>query len=486
MEKKRLSPALIVGMCLLGITSNQAFAADECGTAIAGGVITCDGDGSPVTDINPYASGISYTINGLTLNLTGAATNITANAVGVHIHGTGNNPITTNLPNTLSITTSGGGQHDAVRLRQTGTGAVTINSAATILTTGPDGDGLLGWIDNPANSQPVTINASGSVETRGGSAAGIFAYTTGTGNIDIASSANVTTKGTWSDGVSGWIDNPGSTASISLAPISGNITTENDNSPGISIYHAGQYTGTTQIVSTADIDTSGTNSHGIVISPYNSTTVLKNSITTTINVPSGSITTTDASADGILSDSSGLNGSSGTGTYQIDVGATVSVTSPGKAIHTVGSGGGTINTAATISGDIITDVGDDILNWTAGTLNGEVHLGNGSDVLTISSTGYNGTEILDGGDDTGSGDGMIDVLTFKNIQVNIDGSKLTNWEKVVLDNATVNFTSPLPVGTQLISVNQAIPTLSQIGVLLLVSFLLLFAYRESQHKGVNS
>lgn len=64
------------------LKSSQAWAANECGTAVAGDTVTCNNDGSPATDTSPYAT-IAYTVpvhlivDGTTnpISMTGAITN---------------------------------------------------------------------------------------------------------------------------------------------------------------------------------------------------------------------------------------------------------------------------------------------------------------------------------------------------------------------------------------------------------------------------
>lgn len=493
---------------IFSVSSSVTWAANECGVAVAGGSIICDGDGTPATDVNNYSGGIKYLIDGLTLNVNGAATVITTSTnIGIFLDGTGSNSITENLAATLSINTSAGVNHDGVIARQNGTatGAIFLNSSANILATGNDGEGLLGWIANTANSEGISINASGDIETQGVNASAIYAYTVGTGAIHINSDANLTTAGTYSDAVIGFINSLTSTAAIELTSITGEINTTGANSPAISAYHSNA--GDITISSSAEINTGGAASHGIYANPY---TAGKTS-NVSIDVTGGSIDTTSHDADGVFADLAG------DGEFSVIVGNTT-INSGSIGIHSAGVGGGTIDIAsdATIvstggisirdgdrnadatdevggdviissngiltgniimglgddtlnltGGNIVGDVygdditpsaadGDDVFNWSAGILSGGFYGGNGSDIAVITGSGYTGNELLDGGDDTDSADGWIDVLTFKNIQASVAIDSLTNWEEIVVDNASIGFLSPTELGTKLIVLSGSI------------------------------
>ncbi len=508
MNKPNLKNTLFASIICSGLALTQVpiYAANECGAAIIAGTITCDGDSLPASDTNNYPNGIRYTIDGLTLNVNANATQIiTNNGIGVLLNATvSTNPIIENLASTLVINTSGGLNHDGVMAKHDGAGAVTIISAAEIEAAGADGEGIVGWISNVTNSQSITINNSGKIVTLGTKASGVYAYHQGTGAINISSDADISTLGLYSDAVIGFIDNPISVAPVILNSVNGIIETSGNISPGISAYHSGS--GNIEINSTAVINTTGSSSHGISANPYTGA----NTSEVVINVSGGSITTTNANADGIFSDSAG------TGLYSIDVSNTT-VNAGRFAVHSVGSGGGTIDissnttlgsvsdvairdgdqdgngideaatlgnvvitTAGTINGKIIMGLGndtlnftggsvtgniygddtaetasdgDDVVNWTGGTLTGGIFTGNGSDTVTISSSEYTGVEILNGGDNLSIADGWIDVLTFKDIQADVDGTKISNWEQLVIDNSIIKFLAPVVQGTLVSNIN---------------------------------
>ncbi len=511
MNKPILRNTVLVSIVCSGLalTPTIVYAVNECGIASVAGTITCDGDSIPVSDVNNYPNGIRYTIDGVTLNVNANATQIiTNNGIGVLLNATAStNPIIENLASTLVINTSGGSDFDGVRAKHDGLGSVAITSAAEIQATGSDGEGIVGWINNTANSQSTSIINSGKIVTQGALASGVYAYTIGTGGINVSSNADINTSGVFSDAVTGWVNNAVSVAPIVLSSVSGAIVSSGNNSSGISAYHSGS--GNIDINSTAIINTTGSLSNGISASPYN----VANTSEVTINVSGGSITTTNATADGIFSDSAG------TGLYSITVSNTT-INAGRFAVHSVGSGGGTIDisstatlgsvsgiairdgdqdangideaatlgnvvitTAGTINGNIIMGLGgdtlnftggvitgdiygddvaetandgDDTVNWSGGTLTGGILTGSGSDAVTISSNGYTGSEILNGGDDVAVADGWIDTLTFQNIQATVDGTKISNWEQLVIDNSNIELAMAIVQGTLVSNINGGI------------------------------
>ena len=475
-------------------------AADECGVAIDGGTITCDGDGIPVTDSNPYASGINYSIDGLTLDVNNAATDITISAnKAVFLTGTGNNPIQINLANTLAITTDGGIHADAVVAKQLGAGAVGIDSNSTILTQGNDGEGLLGWINNATNNSAISINATGTIETQGINAAVIMGYTIGLGSVSITTEANLSSSQTFSDNVIGWIDNATSNGSISLSVPSGNLSTFGTFSPGIQAYNIGL--GTTNITSSAIISTSGSGSHAISATHTN----VNNTQNIAIEINGGSVLTTNSENAGIYADTKGI------GQFLINLNSG-SINSAGHGVHAIASSGGTLNiasnttienslganvirngdrnndgidnvggnilvnsagtltgniilglgndtfnfTSGTITGDFYADDvtasptdGNDTFNWTGGTLNGGIFTGNGSDAVSLSLLAdYQGNEIINGGDSVSTADTFIDQLTFNGINATVSDATLMNWEKITLDDSVLSFSGSLIVGNE--------------------------------------
>src|SRR5262245_43380647 len=59
-----LRRALLLGVSGLALavatTARPALAVNECGPGVSGGTVTCNHDGVPATDANPYPNGITY------------------------------------------------------------------------------------------------------------------------------------------------------------------------------------------------------------------------------------------------------------------------------------------------------------------------------------------------------------------------------------------------------------------------------------------
>lgn len=481
----------------LFLCSFSVYAIDECGVAVAAGVITCNGDNIPLTDSNPYTSGITYSMDGLTLNVNNAATDIITNSTkALFLTGTGNNDVFFNIADTVTITTDGGINADAVVTKHLGLGAVNINSSANILTQGNDGEGVLGWIANAVNLSSISIDVSGVIETQGINATAVFAYTVGSGSIDINSTADITSAQTFSDAILGWIANTTNSSPIVITAPSGIYNTTGTFSPGIQAYHTGL--GSVSIISSATINTSGDGSHGVLASISNA----DNNQSISVIMNGGIITTSNTENDGVYVDTAG------SGVFSVDIN-TGTILASAKGVHAIARNGGEltmasgvvidnaliglairngdrdndgvdevagniiVNSSAIISGDIVLGLGNDTLNliggsisgdiftddisssvadgddsfnWSDGDLNGSFFGGNGSDTVTISTSNYDGNEIFDGGDDLSITDTWSDGLIFQGVNATIDNMSVLNWEDVTIDDGQLEFLTSLTVG----------------------------------------
>jgi hypothetical protein len=102
-----IAVGLMSASCLTMVgAGTPVWAADECGVAVAGGTVLCDGDGTPATDANPYAAGIIYgPIDGLTLNVNGAATSVNSTIAVNGAGGLSSGDVVINVANTVDVTT---------------------------------------------------------------------------------------------------------------------------------------------------------------------------------------------------------------------------------------------------------------------------------------------------------------------------------------------------------------------------------------------
>jgi hypothetical protein len=125
--------ALTALMFMTGSAVREALAADQCGAGVA---IICANDGTPGTDINPYAGGISYGNADQTLSLaTGVVVTSTANTA-VELTGGGTQAL--NIASGVQVTAQGGGV-DAVSIYNSA--STTIRAAGSTVRA----QGTFGW-----------------------------------------------------------------------------------------------------------------------------------------------------------------------------------------------------------------------------------------------------------------------------------------------------------------------------------------------------
>ncbi|WP_307655967.1 autotransporter outer membrane beta-barrel domain-containing protein [Variovorax paradoxus] len=354
-----------------------------------------------------------------------------------------------------------------------GLGPVTVlMSGGSITTSGKVSNGLVGSIENAANSSDVKVTMTdGQIVSSGNFSGGLRTSTSGLGNTTAAitgGAISTSGNGTNSFGVQSFVVNAASTGTAAVVLQGGSVTTTGSDAPGIAARSLG----------------SGLSA---------------------LQMSGGTVTTTGANADGLWASSSG-------GTYDVDVtgGTVTSGSGLAAAIHTTAAGGGTIDigtaatvngaasgiairdgdlnkngidetggnavvtTAGTVTGDAILGLGNDSLaltggsftgniygddrvasagdgndnfTWTGGTLSGGFYGQNGSDTALVSAAGYNGSQILDGGDDVSAADGWVDKLTLQGVTATAGGAQLANWETITLDNTRLTLAgAPLVVG----------------------------------------
>ncbi|CAN0536490.1 unnamed protein product, partial [Laminaria digitata] len=158
----------------------------QCGPAVDGGIAWCNGDGSPAGDVNPYASGITYSgVDGLILNVDGAATTITYSrnvVIADLVPGPGiislvgtdkadNEDLTINVADTVTITTpTASFAANGIQIYG-GSGAdVTVNSGADMDLMGSSG-GQRGVVASATNGT-ASINSTGNITTGGNTVGG--------------------------------------------------------------------------------------------------------------------------------------------------------------------------------------------------------------------------------------------------------------------------------------------------------------------------
>lgn len=252
--------ALTIGIIAMG----SAQAADECGVVAAGGTVNC---------IAPaYPTGISYTVNDVTVNVAGTvavgssgapvagvgvsnvgagagtSTVVTAGSVTIYTGGnygyglyagaagTGNAVVTSSTD--TYIETSGTEGAKGMLAHAMGTGNANALNNGTIVTMGTSGiDGNFG-VYALATGGAATAGNAGNVTTNGTFGYGVYAVTSGSGTAAATSSGNITTNGPYSTGIGAHLDNADPTlhgTAIATLEVGGTVAT-NGSPYGIGVF----------------------------------------------------------------------------------------------------------------------------------------------------------------------------------------------------------------------------------------------------------
>lgn len=336
---------------LVALAVRPALAAQECGTATPGGAISCDGDGSPATDANPYPDGISYTIDGLALSVSGAATTIETSGdsvAGVRLTGTGANPVSIEVADGVGVTTTGSNVdfphgYGGIYLLQQGAGAASVNTAATITQSATSGGshGIVARTTDTANTEPLAAIVDGPVSVAGNNNRGLYMIHSGLGPLTADVSGDISAPGDSAIGISVRATNSASTAPVM-------VTATGASSGRIFAFHDGL--GTLGIDSRSSIDAEGA---GHAVEAFIQSGDSAADLDVTMNGDTGATIATEAdNARGIYSRNSGDGA--------INVTASMPISTEGLrayGIHTLqdnGSGPGTGVTTVRSAGPVTT------------------------------------------------------------------------------------------------------------------------------------
>lgn len=348
-----------------------------------------------------------------------------------------------------------------------GTGAVSITDTVLVRTTGSATDAIY-VITDDSGGVSVTVSAvTGTQEA-------IDIRNKGNGNVAVTaggvisatqSGINIINTGTGATTVStAGAVSAGGGAGIRIVNNSGSNVTVNTKAVtaathGIHIQNSGA--GSSTIVIDGAVTVSGANA---VYGVY----VLGNSGSDGVSVTvsaSGSVTgkrtgiwaVTNGSGDATINTSGAVTGdvhgievtNSGSGNILMTISSNITATGSGanaSAIKTRTAGGDatiTIN-KGTISGAKAID--DDETNTTivvnsGVVISGAIALSAGADKLTFVTDSFNKSLSIDAGEDAGS-DVSVDVLTLSGGTLEVDPTKLINWEHfVVTKDTTISFTT---------------------------------------------
>ena len=429
-------------MCSLLLPLGPAHALNECGVGVPGGTVTCNNDGVPATDANPYVGGIRYVLPGITLNIDGTTSPINVvrpGGFGIIAVGNGPAPMFLNALGTVDIRAGG----IAIGARNT-IGPATLNyDDGTILTgagafnigvyvqTDGAGDGTINYnsgviTTSGNNSYSVNVFTFGSGSAiinyesgqinggPGNFVGGPYARAVGDGDARITyNSGSVTSSGYRGFGAIAQSDGAGDASVIYR---SGTVNTSGFQAVGVHAFVAGSGALLIDVGENSDITTTGPFANGILgtVAPATNTEslIINNAGTARtsgfgshalwgwhggpgniIITNTGDLTAAGDDADGIRAEANT------TGTFEVNAlaGTVISGSGAAAGVHTLGISGGVINIAATavIDGSttgvgVLDESGPLTLN-TSGTILGNILSQHGADVLKLlggSLTGF--------------------------------------------------------------------------------------------------
>ncbi len=412
-----------------------------------------------------YALNNAGTVN-LSISVSGTTTGtMTPGYAGIYAQGYGSGNTTINVTNPNG-TASAIGYGGIVAIHENGGSlSITADNATGKL------DGIYAYAD--ATTTTTNIVTSGAVTS---DSYGIRANHYGMGNLTIKSTnamgtASVTggddgiyARNYYSGGLEIMADNVTGTSNDGINAVNGygsmslSVTTTGTvrgGDEGIDLVNLG--TGDLTVMSmnamgTASvtggdkgIDASNYNGGALSITVDNATATTEEDAVYAFNNAAGSTTSLMVNGTVMGADNGVFARHLGSGLLTVSVsGMTMGVASAGINTYT-GPGGMTrinVNSGANVSGGthaILNGPGNsDVFFNDGATVSGVTALGNGSDNLTVRNADISGVTQLDGGDDMGSADGFIDILTFDGFTGLINGT-LINWEEAVFDDSTASF-----------------------------------------------
>ena len=379
-----------------GITFIQSATGQEVRGAQSGIVARNSGGGAISIDVNGSVTGASGDGISAANDASGAGITITAAAV------------------------SGAGS--GIKAIEGGSGAVKIVATGTV--TGVLKDGI--YARTGASGGAVTVTAAAVA----GGTAGIRVVASGTGAVSVEAAGAVAATGT--DGIGIDAKTSGGALTITAAGVAGTAT-------GIKV----AATGAGDVAISASGSVIGTTDDGIFVD-HDGTGATTITVSSTVTGGAGS---TDAA---IRTDvSSGRNV-----TIMLSSGASVGATARNAIIGGAGSAAVTVNSGATITGNVQLGDGPDALTVNSGAaVTGRISLGGGADTVTVNSGGtIAGSVTLGDGSDalnfTGGafsnvtemegGDGTGDTLRFSggsgSLHATVVSEGLKGWESVIVES----------------------------------------------------
>ncbi|OEO26590.1 hypothetical protein AX279_07215 [Pseudomonas sp. J237] len=346
-----------------------------------------------------------------------------ATAIFINHEGTGTQGSATATITDGSVSTSGlsaDGLSTIIAAATNGSTAESRIEGGTVQTTGQRAAGARAL--NRGAGAAISGLYGGTLTTADSTGHGVIATSEGTG----AATANLaggtaTTQGSEAYGVAAEVTNTASSAAATVNATGGTLNTSGALAHGLFATNAGS--GNAVVSNQTTINTSGDNADA-----------LRAEVTGTGRY---SVSATGGLATGGSAGGAGIRGVAAAG-GNIDIAQAAVIDGSAGAAGIVAEGGAaTITTSGTIRNGITTAAGADVLNWNAGAIDSTINMGDGSDTaLVAAAADMSGLLVANGGDDLGIADGAEDELKFLAGTRVVDGSLLTNWERVRLVSGT--------------------------------------------------
>lgn len=337
-----------------------------------------------------------------------------------------------------SVTTKDRGA-DAILASHGGAGTVGAATAiitdGVISTAGLGSNGVSTLITSASNGSAAESRIEGgTVQTTGQRSAGARAVNGGAGAaISGLYGGTATTQGIDAYGVAAEVSNAASSAAATVNATGGTLNTSGALAHGLFATNAGS--GNAVVSNQTTITTSGGNADALRAEANGSGRY--------------SVSATGGLATGGSAGGAGIRGVAAAG-GNIDIAQAAVIDGSAGAAGIVAEGGAaTITTSGTIRNGITTAAGADVLNWNAGAIDSTINMGDGSDTaLVAAAADMSGLLVANGGDDLGIADGAEDELQFLAGTRAVDGSLLTNWERVrLVSGSNLALSGTLATGT---------------------------------------
>lgn len=388
-------------------------------------IINASGD-SDVTFSDDFGSMISAQNDGIIArNYSSGALSVTSTGTVVGTNGFGIGAYSYGSDLTISAVNAIGGEY-GIGAANFGTGAVSVTSTGSAVGRDNPGIGVFNL------GTDLTISA---VNTSGGDY-GIGAAHFGTGAVTITSTGTAIGG---LDGIYAYAKG-GNGTDITITAVN-----SVGNRNGIRAYNSGS--GEVRVTSTGNVE--GITSDGIYASNSVAGTDLIVSTADVVGATNGIFAINNGTGLQSITVSGNVKGGDGFGIKTETLAGKMTEISLEEGAHVSSTAGLGIENN---HGDSLTTI------HTGASVSGEIQLNGGSDNLIFAGGDFSGVSRFDGGDDFGSADGFIDVLSFNGSSGELSGASVLNWERLEIGSGSrISFSdSMLTAGTLVTKSNGAL------------------------------